>query len=112
MFHQRIHPEDRGSAEQTIDRAVREGSDFEQEYRIVLPDGSIKYVQTVGHPVASESGVLEIIGTATDITEAKRAEAMQAAIAREREMVAHKPPTRLRQRNDTVPGCCDEPGAG
>ncbi len=49
MFLQRIHPDDRGRAEQTIDRAVRGISHFEQEYRIVLPDGSIKYVHTVGH---------------------------------------------------------------
>src|SRR4030081_872659 len=42
MFLQRIHPEDRRLAEQTIDRAVRERSDFEQEYRLVLPDGAIK----------------------------------------------------------------------
>jgi len=107
MFLQRIHPEDRGRAEQTIDRAVREGSDFEQEYRIVLPDGSIKYVQTVGHPVASESGVLEFIGTATDITESKRAEAMQAAIAREREMFAQQRAIQLGKANESFRECLD-----
>ncbi|HWX91311.1 MAG TPA: AAA family ATPase, partial [Terriglobales bacterium] len=85
MFLQRIHPEDRRRAEQTIDRAVRERSDFEQEYRLVLPDGSIKYVHTVGHPVVNESGVFEFIGTAMDVTDLKRAEEMRAAMARERE---------------------------
>jgi PAS domain S-box-containing protein len=74
MFLQRIHPEDRRRAEQTIDRAVRERTDFEQEYRLVLPDGSIKYVHTVGHPVVNESGVFEFIGTAMDVTDRVRAE--------------------------------------
>src|SRR6266404_6850132 len=79
MFLQRIHPEDRRRAEQTIDGAVRERSDFEQEYRLVLPDGSIKYVHTVGHPVVNESGVFEFIGTARDVTDLKRAEEMRSA---------------------------------
>src|SRR5260370_20484450 len=90
MFLERIHPEDRGRAEQTIDRAVREGSDCDQEYRIVLPDGSIKYVHTAGHPVVNESGVLEFIGTAMDVTDLKRAEEMRAAMARERELFAQQ----------------------
>jgi PAS domain S-box-containing protein len=74
MFLQRIHPEDRHRAEQTIERAVRERSDFVQEYRLVLPDGSLKYVHTVGHPVINEAGVFEFIGTAIDVTERVRAE--------------------------------------
>ena len=74
LFLQRIHPEDRRRAEQTIERAVHERSDFVQQYRLVLPDGSIKYVHTVGHPIVTESGVLEFIGTAMDVTERVRAE--------------------------------------
>ena len=74
MFLQRIHPEDRRRAEQTIDRAVRERSDFVQEYRLVLPDGSLKYVHTVGRPFVNASGVFEFIGTAIDITDRVRAE--------------------------------------
>jgi C4-dicarboxylate-specific signal transduction histidine kinase len=74
MFLQRIHPEDRRRAKQTIDRAVRERSDFVQEYRLVLPDGSTKYVHTVGPPVVNESGVFEFIETAVDITDRVRAE--------------------------------------
>ena len=74
MFLQRIHPEDRRRAEQTIDRAVRERSDFVQEYRLVLPDGSLKYVHTVGRPVVNASGVFEFIGTAIDVTNRVRAE--------------------------------------
>jgi PAS domain S-box-containing protein len=107
MFLQRIHPEDRRRAEQTIDRAVRERSDFVQEYRLVLPDGSIKYVQTVGHPIVSESGVLEFIGTAMDVTDLKRAEEMRAAMARERELFAQQRATELAKANEALRGCLD-----
>jgi PAS domain S-box-containing protein len=107
MFLQRIHPEDRGRAEQTINRAVREGSDFEQEYRIVLPDGSIKYVHTVGHPVVSQSGVLEFIGTAMDVTDLKRAEEMRTAMARERELFAQQRAAELAKANEALRGCLD-----
>jgi PAS domain S-box-containing protein len=107
MFLQRIHPEDRGRAQQNIDRAVRERSDFEQEYRIVLPDGSIKYVHTVGHPVVNESGVLEFIGTAMDVTDLKRAEEMRAAMARERELFAQQRAAELAKANEALRGCLD-----
>ncbi len=71
---ERIHPEDRPSFEQTLDQAVRERSRFQQEYRIVLPDGSVKYLQSVGQPDSTESGDLEFVGTVMDITERRHAE--------------------------------------
>jgi PAS domain S-box-containing protein len=107
MFLQRIHPEDRRLAEQTIDSAVRERSDFVQEFRLVLPDGSIKYVHTVGHPVVNESGVLEFIGTAMDVTGLKRAEEMRAAMARERELFAQQRAADLGKANEALRGCLD-----
>ena len=43
--------------------------------RIVLPNGSVKHVHTVGHPVFNESGELtEFIGVVMDTTERKRSE--------------------------------------
>ena len=75
MFLERIHPKDRLFVEQTVDRAVRERSDLEMDYRIVLTDGSTKYLQSLGHPVISESGdLIEFVGTVMDVTERKRAE--------------------------------------
>jgi C4-dicarboxylate-specific signal transduction histidine kinase len=70
----RIHPEDRPAFEQALDQAVRERSRFQYEYRIVLPDGSVNCLQSVGHPDSTESGSLEFFGTVMDITERKRAE--------------------------------------
>jgi PAS domain S-box-containing protein len=50
--------------------------EYEHEHRIVLPDGSVKHIHAIGHPVLDERGqVAEYVGTAMDITERKRAEA-------------------------------------
>ena len=75
MFLEKIHPKDRPLVEQTVDRAVRERSDLEIDYQIVLTDGSTKYLQSLGHPVIRESGdLVEFIGTVMDVTERKQAE--------------------------------------
>jgi C4-dicarboxylate-specific signal transduction histidine kinase len=79
---ERIHAEDRPSLEQALDQAVRERSRFQHEYRIALPDGSVKYVQSVGLPDNTESANLEFVGTVMDITERRRAdEALRGAQA-------------------------------
>ncbi|MEY2604768.1 MAG: hypothetical protein QOH31_2563, partial [Verrucomicrobiota bacterium] len=75
-FYQRIHPEDR----ERIRREVflerpHEGSDFDVDFRIILPGGAIKYVRSTGHPVRSISGdLLEYVGTSIDVTERKHAD--------------------------------------
>src|SRR5229473_5141479 len=72
---QRIHPEDRDKWQRAIDRAIGEKSDYEVEMRILLPDGTVKYIHTVGHPVLNASGdVVQFVGTSTDITNRKQAE--------------------------------------
>jgi PAS domain S-box-containing protein len=75
MFLERIHPKDLNFVEHAIDLAVRERSEFEVNYRIVLTDGSTKYLQSVGHPVVGEHGDLTgLIGTVMDVTERKHAD--------------------------------------
>jgi PAS domain S-box-containing protein len=71
---ERVHPEDRFSFEETLKRAVWGKIDFECDYRIVLPERSVKFLRSVGHPQVNVSGELEFIGTVMDITERKRAE--------------------------------------
>src|ERR1700719_736892 len=44
---QRTHPDDRTWVRQTVDRAVRERKDLDFEHRLLMPDGSIKYVKVV-----------------------------------------------------------------
>jgi PAS domain S-box-containing protein len=75
MFLQRIHPEDRPRFESEVNAAVAERRNGELDYRIVLPDASVKYVHAIGKPIFDKSGdILEFVGTTLDITERKRAE--------------------------------------
>src|SRR5262249_54265099 len=72
---QRIHPEDRDKAVETIERVIRERTDFAVDYRTVLPDGTLKYLHSVAHAVFNAAGELvEFVGTTMDVTERKRAE--------------------------------------
>ena len=86
-FLQMVHPEDRASLEETSTRAVREKKSYDIPFRIVLPDGSIKHIHSVGKPFFEKSGgVTEYIGVSMDVTEHKRDEAAlqlaQAELAR------------------------------
>jgi PAS domain S-box-containing protein len=74
MVLQRAHPEDRAFVERTIDRAARVGKDLDYEHRLLMPDGSVKYVHVVAHAVRSEAGQLEFIGAVVDVTATKQAE--------------------------------------
>jgi PAS domain S-box-containing protein len=72
---QRIHPDDRAGFQQVLDRAIHEKSDYEVEYRILLPDGAVKHIRSVGHPVLDASGKLvQFVGSSTDITGRRQAE--------------------------------------
>ena len=74
VFLSRLHPDDRALVQETLDQATRERSDFELDYRIVLDDGTIRYVHVVGHPVINAAGVLtEFVGTHVDVTEQLKA---------------------------------------
>jgi PAS domain S-box-containing protein len=71
---QRVHPEDAALVKQTIERASQDGKDFEHEYRLLMPDGSVKDVRIVAHAVCDESGSVEFVGSVMDVTVAKQAE--------------------------------------
>ena len=71
---QRVHPQDRALVQQVIDRASQTGTDFEHEYRLLLPDGRVKHVHAIAHAVQNASGDREFIGAVTDITERKTTE--------------------------------------
>src|ERR1700692_3342979 len=75
FFFIRFHPEDRKRVVDLFERAEIEKTEFKVDYRILLPDGTIKYLHTTGHPVLNESGdLVEFVGTAMDVTAAKQAE--------------------------------------
>ena len=86
---QRTHPEDRAFVQETLDQAARDSKAFDFEHRLLMPDGSVKYVRVVGHPSTNyESGSFEFVGAVMDITESKRAEALREGESRILEMIA------------------------
>jgi PAS domain S-box-containing protein len=74
-FFQRLHPDDQPGFRELIQTATREKSEWEADYRIVHPDGPVRDIHVVAHPILSSSGQLhEFVGTVIDVTERKRAE--------------------------------------
>jgi C4-dicarboxylate-specific signal transduction histidine kinase len=74
MVAQRTHPNDRARVQETIDRAARDGKDFDHEYRLLMPDGSVKHLYVVARAAKDASGNIEFFGAVTDVTATKRAE--------------------------------------
>src|SRR5271169_3334864 len=82
LILQRTHPLDRGRVQQTIDRARQDGRVLDFEHRLLMPDGRIKNIHIVGHPVFDESGDFTVFaGTVMDVTERQRAEEERQALA-------------------------------
>jgi PAS domain S-box-containing protein len=74
-YFKRIHPEDRLELSGIIERAIVEKAGYDHQFRTVLPNGKVKWIHTVAHPVVSDAGDLEqFVGSSTDITELKSAE--------------------------------------
>ena len=74
MALQRAHPEDRALVQTTLDRASIDGKDYDYEYRLLMPDSSIKHVHVVAHAVRDQADRLEFIGAVMDVTDARRVE--------------------------------------
>ena len=88
---QQIHPEDRGRCIEEMERALHEGGDWSLEYRCLLPDGAIKVIQSIAHPMAATDGQgVELVGADIDITNRKRVEeALRESEDRFRTFVDH-----------------------
>jgi PAS domain S-box-containing protein len=74
-FGQRVHAEDHDRVLDHVENSVRQKTDYLVNHKIVLPDGTVRHIETIGHPVLNSSrGLVEYVGTAVDITERKLAE--------------------------------------
>jgi PAS domain S-box-containing protein len=74
-FQKLIHPEDREMVMQAVTKALKGGPRYDAEYRIIRPDGELRFVHSQGDVVRDESGQpRRMFGTAQDITERKHAE--------------------------------------
>jgi len=72
QFLERVHPEDRPKIEQSarMEASAKEWQDSQNDFRIILPDGTVKHLHSVAHPVRDDSGeVTEVVGTVMDVTE-------------------------------------------
>jgi PAS domain S-box-containing protein len=85
---ERVHPEDAVLVKETIERAARDGKDFDHEYRLVMPDRSVKHVHVVARALTAESGRIEFVGAVMDLTERKQDELLLAGEKRLLEMIA------------------------
>src|ERR1700756_5428131 len=95
----RLHPEDARYYTPVIEQAIRDRTDFEADYRLLLPNGAAKYIHMVGHPVVNASGdVIELVGTAMDVTEQHQA---RAALESAFEQIKAEQ-TELRQMTDAI----------
>lgn len=99
---QRTHPEDRAAVQQLIERVTERGIAFDFEHRLLMPDGSVKYVRVVGRPHTNESGRMEFVGAVTDVSDRKQAE---QALRRNEEYLAEA------QRLNRAGGWAIRPGA-
>ena len=74
-WNESVHPEDLEYARASFQKIVHTGGGEKREYRIVRPDGSVRWVSDTGFAIKDKSGkVVRIAGIAEDITERKRAE--------------------------------------
>jgi PAS domain S-box-containing protein len=74
FWFNRIHPEDRKRVRDLFERCLTEKTDYEADYRLLLPDGSIKYQHSIGRPIVNEAGnLVEFVGTAIDVSEQVKA---------------------------------------
>ena len=72
---ERIHPDDRDKVLQAFETVIHQKVESQAEYRIVFPDGIVKYAHSIAHPVLDANGeLLEVLGSTVDITERKHAD--------------------------------------
>ena len=86
---QRIHPDDREIATQETFEALRQNRKYAIEFRIVLPDGTVKHLESTGHPLLSADEEPQMIATLIDATERKRAQAQHERLRQLESDLAH-----------------------
>ena len=74
-FISRLHPDDRDRVRRTMDNAIHSGEDFDSEYRLILPDGIVRWMSTRGSVHFDDSRKpARLLGISIDITERKQAD--------------------------------------
>jgi signal transduction histidine kinase len=73
-INSRVHPEDMPMMNESIERARAGGPDFEYSPRLLMPDGSVRYVNAIAHGSRDAEGRLEYIGAVQDVTQRRMSE--------------------------------------
>jgi PAS domain S-box-containing protein len=73
-INSRVHPEDMPMVSESIERARAGDPDFEYAPRLLMPDGSVKYVNAIAHRSGDAEGRLEYIGAVQDVTQRRMSE--------------------------------------
>lgn len=71
LILQRVHPEDAALVQQTVERATQDEKDFDHEYRLMMPDGSLKHLHVAARALNDELGTVEFVGAVMDVTQAQ-----------------------------------------
>ena len=72
LVFKRVHPDDLASVQEAIGK-VKEGKSLDFGHRLLMPDGSVKYVHVVARPLTSESEQVECVGSVMDVTARQKA---------------------------------------
>jgi two-component system, cell cycle sensor histidine kinase and response regulator CckA len=76
MFMECVHPDDRDQVRTKFERAFRESTAVETEFRVIWPDGSVHWHQSMGRAVvAEEHQPPRMVGVGMDVTERRELEA-------------------------------------
>ena len=86
LIRTRVHPEDLTLLEKMVEHARDGGRDFEWQYRLLMPDHSIKYLHAVAHAIRDQHGQLEYIAAVQDVTARRLSE---QALDKARSELAH-----------------------
>ncbi len=86
LIRTRVHPEDLTLYEKMVEQARNGGDDFEWQYRLLMPDRTIKYLHAVAHATRDQDGELEYIAAVQDVTERRLSE---EALGKLRSELAH-----------------------
>ena len=108
LIGSRVHPEDSPLLHDIIERARGTGTDFECEYRLLMPDESVKYLHMVAHGTRDEDGRPEYIGAVQDVTARRWSE---QALGKAQSELAHAARATALSAFDRVHRARSEPAA-
>jgi PAS domain S-box-containing protein len=95
MVLNRVHPNDMTLVREMIDRATIHKEAFDFEHRLLMPDGSVKHLNVVAHPLIDELGEMQFVGAMMDITARKLAEARLAEAKQELQLTIDTIPAKI-----------------